>query len=185
MEARCFLLLHAHKDKINIGSILRSAVAFHVKDVLLYGPGKVSTHGSQMGRKAVETSHFLTLQEAIAFCKAQPGGCTICGVVIDVSSQPVEKQPFRGNTGFLLGHSGRGLTSEELQFCEQLVSIAQYSGAVPSLGSVIAGSIVLHHFGLWAGKQEQERKGQKFVVCTTSGRWFHLPETAPLSSECL
>lgn len=37
------------------------------------------------------------------------------------------------------------------------------------------GSIALHHFGLWAGKRERERHGQKFVVQKKSLRSVPLP----------
>jgi len=48
--------------------------------------------------------------------------------------------------------------------CDFFVYIPQHSGATASLNVAIAGSIVLHHFALWAQMPEHARKGEKFVV---------------------
>ena len=40
--------------------------------------------------------------------------------------------------------------------------IPQYTDKTASLNVAIAGSIIFHHFGLWAGYEEEQRTGYKF-----------------------
>ena len=42
--------------------------------------------------------------------------------------------------------------------------IAQYGVGTASLNVAVALSIVLHRFAVWAGYEEREREGEKFVV---------------------
>lgn len=42
--------------------------------------------------------------------------------------------------------------------------IPQYGCGTASLNVTVAASIVLHHFGVWAGFLERTRDGNKFVV---------------------
>jgi hypothetical protein len=44
------------------------------------------------------------------------------------------------------------------------VYIPQHGPGTASLNVTVAASIVLHHFATWAGYQEREREGAKFVV---------------------
>lgn len=42
--------------------------------------------------------------------------------------------------------------------------IAQYGPGTASLNVAVACSIVLHRFAVWAGYEERQREGEKFVV---------------------
>merc|ERR1711953_1010392 len=64
----------------------------------------------------------------------------------------------------MLGNEGAGMTDAQRAICDFFVYIPQHSGATASLNVAIAGSIVLHHFAVWAGMKEHDRKGEKFVV---------------------
>lgn len=57
------------------------------------------------------------------------------------------------------GWQGHGLTPEEMAFCDRFVYIAHYGAGTASLNVTVATSIVLHHFGLWAGFEETVRAG--------------------------
>jgi len=46
--------------------------------------------------------------------------------------------------------------------CDSFVYIPQYTEKTASLNVAIAGSIIFHHFALWAGYKEQKRVGFKF-----------------------
>ena len=54
--------------------------------------------------------------------------------------------------------------------CDEFVYIPQYSGATASLNVAIAGSIVFHHFALWADYNEHGRTGEKFDVVQPRGK---------------
>ncbi|OAY80258.1 hypothetical protein ACMD2_18428 [Ananas comosus] len=79
-------------------------------------------------------------------------------------AMPVTDHPFRKSTAFLLGNEGTGLSERECEICDFFVYIPQYGGGTASLNVTVAASIVLHHFGVWAGFPERVREGNKFVV---------------------
>jgi len=49
----------------------------------------------------------------------------------------------------------------------------------------VAGSIVLHHFGLWAGFKERGRSGEKYIVEETRNSGLKEGEVANLSEADL
>ncbi|XLR58313.1 hypothetical protein S83_008985, partial [Arachis hypogaea] len=59
---------------------------------------------------------------------------------------------------------GTGLSAKECEICDFFVYIPQYGGGTASLNVNVTASIVLHHFGVWAGFGERSRDGNKFVV---------------------
>ena len=81
-------------------------------------------------------------------------------------ARPIHEHPFRGDTLFLLGNEGSGLNSTQLAICDHFVYIPQYTDKTASLNVAIAGSIIFHHFALWAKYPEAGREGQKFEVGT-------------------
>lgn len=78
----------------------------------------------------------------------------------------VEQHPFDGNTAFLVGNEGTGLTEQQKKRCDYLVYIKQF-GQGASLNVNVATGIVLHHFSLWADYQENPMDNGKFVSETT------------------
>ena len=51
-----------------------------------------------------------------------------------------------------------------MDICDHFVYIPQYSDKTASLNVAIAGSIIFHHFALWAQFKESSREGEKFDV---------------------
>ncbi|CAD7926848.1 unnamed protein product [Amoebophrya sp. A25] len=74
------------------------------------------------------------------------------------------RTPFRKSTCFMLGNEGAGMSVQQLRICDFLVHIPQYSAATASLNVAVAGSIVLHHFALFARFQPHTICGEKFEV---------------------
>eukprot|EP00397_Hematodinium_sp_SG-2012_P053363 GEMP01063658.1.p1 GENE.GEMP01063658.1~~GEMP01063658.1.p1 ORF type:complete len:101 (-),score=25.91 GEMP01063658.1:530-832(-) len=62
----------------------------------------------------------------------------------------------------MLGNEGTGMNEKQMAACDYFVYIPQYSEATASLNVAVAGSIVLHHFALWAKFKTTEREGYKF-----------------------
>ena len=56
------------------------------------------------------------------------------------------------------------MSAKQLKLCERFVYIPQHGPGTASLNVTVAASIVLHHFAVWAGLPERERRQQKFVV---------------------
>ncbi|CAE7200987.1 ysgA [Symbiodinium natans] len=157
-----FLLIYNVSKKQNFGTLLRSACAFGVSEVLVVGAKKISTFGNQGTAAHANVRHFDTLQAAKDDLRSR--GAQICGIEIDDTAQPVTSHPFGGSTAFMLGNEGEGMSTAQKEVCDSFVYIPQFTGATASLNVAIAGSIVLHHFATWAGMQEHPRSGEKFVV---------------------
>lgn len=134
---------------------MRSACAFGVTEVLVVGAKKLALFGNQGTAGHAATSHFESLEVAKAELTAR--GARLCGVEIDDSAVPVHQCPFTGSTAFMLGNEGCGMTPAQRAACDFFVYIPQHSGATASLNVAVAGSIVLHHFALWASMPEQPR----------------------------
>lgn len=64
----------------------------------------------------------------------------------------------------MLGNEGSGLNQNQIALCDSFVYIPQYTDKTASLNVAIAGSLIFHHFALWAGYQEQSREGYKYEV---------------------
>lgn len=64
----------------------------------------------------------------------------------------------------MLGNEGSGLNANQMAICDHFVYIPQYTDKTASLNVAIAGSIIFHHFALWAQYKEASRDGYKFDV---------------------
>eukprot|EP00906_Rhabdomonas_costata_P001607 RCo002633 len=118
------VMVHNIKSKQNVGTILRSAVAFGFREIILYGGTKLNTFGSHVARDALPVRQFVSLKEAVAYLKS--AGYSLCGVEIMPQAQPVNLQPFHGSTCFLLGNEGEGLSEAQQAVCDGFVYIPQY-----------------------------------------------------------
>ena len=166
--AEAILLMHNLQSRSNKGDMLRTAAAFGVGEIVWVGDTKVGTLGSHGVENFLRFSHFRKFDEAVAYLRTVRRA-SICGCEIAEEAQPVWSQPFRGTTAFLMGNEGRGLSSQQLEACDHLVYIPQYSGATASLNVNAACAIVLHHFAEWSGMAESPRDSfnpAKFEVGT-------------------
>lgn len=59
---------------------------------------------------------------------------------------------------------GQGLSEKQMRLCDGFVYIPQHGPGTASLNVTVAASIVLHQFAVWAGYEERQREGAKFVV---------------------
>ena len=95
---------------------------------------------------------FWNLKGVKKYCQSR--NISICGVEIRPGAEPIHKQPFRGETVFMLGNEALGLNQNQIDTCDHFVYIPQHTKKVASLNVAIAGSIIFHHFALWAGFEE-------------------------------
>jgi tRNA C32,U32 (ribose-2'-O)-methylase TrmJ len=64
----------------------------------------------------------------------------------------------------VLGNEGSGLNSTQIAICDHFVYIPQYTDKTASLNVAIAGSIIFHHWAMWAQYTEAPRTDQKYDV---------------------
>ncbi|XP_068660968.1 uncharacterized protein [Aristolochia californica] len=162
MAPESFILVHNVAKRHNIGTMARSATAFGVSEFILVGRRDFNSFGSHGSTSHLRFRHFHSLSEAREYVKEKD--CDICGVEIADGAVPVSQHPFRKSTAFLLGNEGTGLSAKECEICDFFVYIPQYGCGTASLNVTVAASIVLHHFGVWAGFPERIRDGSKFSV---------------------
>eukprot|EP00877_Chromochloris_zofingiensis_P001942 jgi/Chrzof1/11749/Cz06g08090.t1 len=149
--------------------------------VCLVGSRQFNTFGSHGSVDYVSMRYFPTIEACCSYLK-DTQGCTILGVEIEGSAKAVHQHPFTGNTAFMLGNEGQGLSDKQMRLCDGFVYIPQYGSGTASLNVTVAASIVLHHFAVWADYTERLRQGAKFAVaerpqrCTPRG-------VVPLSEE--
>lgn len=58
------------------------------------------------------------------------------------------------------------MSEKQITACDEFVYIPQYGKGTASLNVTVAGSIIMHHFALWANFKETERQNDcaKFYV---------------------
>lgn len=156
------MVVHNIAKRHNVGTLARSATAFGVSEVILVGRRDFNAFGSHGSTPHLRFRHFHSLTDARLFLKEKD--CDICGVEITDGAFSITDHPFKKSTAFLLGNEGTGLSAKECEICDFFVYIPQYGGGTASLNVTVAASIVLHHFGVWAGFSERIRDGNKFVV---------------------
>ncbi|KAL5541734.1 hypothetical protein UlMin_009444 [Ulmus minor] len=179
MGIESYVVVHNIAKRHNVGTLARSATAFGVSELILVGRRDFNSFGSHGSTSHVRFRHFHSLREARDFLKERD--CDICGVEIADGALAVNEHPFKKSTAFLLGNEGTGLSAKELEICDFFVYIPQYGCGTASLNVTVAASIVLHHFGVWAGFSERSRDGNKFIVAekpVNQGKRNYGPETA-------
>ncbi|XP_052190879.1 LOW QUALITY PROTEIN: uncharacterized protein LOC127800349 [Diospyros lotus] len=157
-----YVVVHNIAKRHNVGTLARSATAFGVSELILVGRRDFNAFGNHGSASHLRFRHFHSLSDARLFLKERD--CDICGVEITDEAIAVDRHPFKRSTAFLLGNEGIGLSAKECEICDFFVYIPQYGCGTASLNVTVAASIVLHHFGVWAGFSERTRDGNKFVV---------------------
>ena len=155
------LVIYNISNDHNFGWLMRTANALGVSETLVVGRNKFNKTG-HMGTDSgfAARRHFYRIEEAVDYLKSRD--FTLTGVEINAEAKPVESHPFRGNTAFLMGNEGTGISAKAQAFCDDFVYIRQF-GSGASLNVNVAAGIVLHHFSLWAGFEQNQIKGEKFI----------------------
>ncbi|XP_078436310.1 tRNA/rRNA methyltransferase (SpoU) family protein [Wolffia australiana] len=163
MAVESLVVVHNVAKRHNVGMMARSAAAFGVSEMVLVGRRDFNAFGSHGSTSHLRFRHFHSLSRARLYLKEERN-CDICGVEITDDAVSVNRHPFKRSTAFLLGNEGTGLSAKEIEICDFFVYIPQYGGGTASLNVTVAASIVLHHFGVWAGFAERKREGNKFSL---------------------
>ena len=162
---KSFLLVFNIGKQKNAGSLIRSAGAFGTSEIFLVENKKKHkplSFGSQGVEKQTTFRIFPSLGEISTYCKREE--IRIIGIEINHDSVSIQSHPFSGDTLFMLGNEGTGLNQRQKEICDSFVYIPQYTSMTASLNVAVAGSIVLHHFGVWAGWKENDIIGEKYEV---------------------
>ncbi|EEA06490.1 RNA methyltransferase, TrmH family protein [Cryptosporidium muris RN66] len=174
-DFKFYLILMNISKRQNFGALLRSACGFGVSEVLAVGKRKLRTFGNKGTLPYISLTYYDTLEEVVEIVHAEE--MDIVGIEINENSLPVYPHPFRRSTAFILGNEGTGLSQRQIDICDYLVYIPMYGSGTASLNVAIAGSILFHHFALWAKFDESHRTGQKYTLGEyldkKSGQYIH------------
>ncbi len=161
MPPQSALIIYNISNDHNFGWLLRTANALGVSETLVVGRQKFNKTG-HMGTDSGFASrrHFYRIEEAVDYLKKKD--FQLYGVEINDQAKAVETHPFTGHTAFLMGNEGTGISEKARKFCDDFIYIRQF-GSGASLNVNVAAGIVLHHFSIWAGFEENVISGEKFI----------------------
>ena len=147
------VLIFNIQSKHNVKSIINTALSFNCDKILIIGKDKKvlqQFYSNEKNQKIINEKFivFNNLEELKEYIKKN--NIYVCGVEIGKDCIPIQKEPFKGDTLFVLGNEGMGLNQRQKELCDQYVFIEQYSNKTGSLNVCIAASIIFYHFFQWS-----------------------------------
>ena len=140
-----YLLLDGLQDPGNVGTIMRTALAFGYDQIImskdcvdLYNDKVIrSTQGALFQMNTC----IMDLKEAITFLKQQ--GVKVYGTCLQ-NAQSIDQQQRYSQMAFVMGNEGQGVHQEILDLCDERLYIPIQS--IESLNVAIAAAITMYHF---------------------------------------
>lgn len=136
------LILDNLQDPGNVGTLVRSAVAFGFDDIYLVGgadPFSEKVIRSSAGTILKARLHMISFDD-IARHKAD---ITDNFVVADMSGETINKIHLpKGRIAVIIGNEGQGVSAEFMNLADKKISIPMTNG-VESLNAGVAGSIIM------------------------------------------
>jgi len=136
------------RDPTNLGTIIRTAVAFGARG-LVAGAAGVDPYSRRVLRTSmgavfrvpiVQTDDWGAVLDAL-----HAAGFETVAAVVDPSSPPLAALPRLRRTAVLFGNEDRGLPAALARRCTRQVMLPM-AGGVDSLNVAVAAGIILHHF---------------------------------------
>ncbi|MDR0812408.1 MAG: RNA methyltransferase [Oscillospiraceae bacterium] len=139
-----YVILDGIQDSGNVGTIIRTGVAFGLNRFILT-PGCADIFSPRTIRASMGTvfsaEYIYTDCAAIAAAKAR--GLRIAGTALySEAKQPRDSELLRGGYSAAFGAEGRGLTVEMTELCDEFVKIPIYGAE--SLNVAVAAGIILY-----------------------------------------
>lgn len=145
LSGKRYLLLDNLQDPGNIGTLVRTALAFGIDQVIL-SKQCVDLYNDKLLR-AMQGAHFhisciyRDLQEVIPLLKQN--GVSVIGSALE-NGQPIDTLIKTEQMAFILGNEGNGMNKEILSLCDDIAYIP--ISTIESLNVAVAGSIMMYHF---------------------------------------
>ena len=163
----CAIMIHNTSMKRNVGGIIRTAAAFGVNQIIFVGKKKsMQTFGAHGCQRRMHTLYFDRLNDAVSYVHDSLR-CSIVGIEIrpEALSLRENSPPFHGNTCFLLGNEGFGLSEQDASICDYFVYIPHAGSGTGSLNVSVACSLVLYQFKMvYCNAPEAAREDSKYLV---------------------
>lgn len=141
-----YLVLDNVQDPTNVGSVVRSALAFGVKQIILidgayaYLPKTIRT---SMGYVFATNIFALNEQEFLQFSKTHNLNLLGASMHGENINNLKHLAPKHENHGFVAGNEGQGIRPSISKLCKKFVAIPMQNG-VESLNVAVSVAIILH-----------------------------------------
>ncbi len=147
-NAPCFqgriLLLESVRDPGNLGTIIRTARAFGISDLVLsedcadiYNPRTIR---AAMGTLFSQRIHIT--QDLVGLIHAIKGERAVYAAALDAGAAKLGHVAFGAQDAVVIGNEGHGLSADVVSACTQRIYIPMESG-VESLNAGVAASVLL------------------------------------------
>ena len=134
-----FLVLDRIQDPGNLGTIVRTALAFDFRDIYMYNC--VDWTNDKVLRSTMGTIADVRLYECDLSALERLKGYPLFGA--DMDGEKLEDVHSDGIVGVALGNEANGLGTEVLSLCNRSVAIPMKNG-VESLNVAVAGAIIMN-----------------------------------------
>ncbi len=143
-ENRLYLILESIQDPGNLGTIVRTAEATGVTCIIIggetcdiYNPKVIrSTMGAIFRVPFVNSTNLIKTVDILKSNNVTVYGAHLCG-------NNLYSEKFNGNTAFLIGNEGNGLSEEISSKADKLIKIPM-NGRVESLNAAVSTSILCY-----------------------------------------
>ena len=152
ITGRLVLALDGISDPANLGSMLRTAEAFGVTDILC-SDQTVDLYSTKVLRGAMGSSFRVRIHRgnlAVRLVELQKDGYEICATALSDESVLLHKMEFSPKTVIVIGNEGNGVSEEILRLANKTVLIPM-AGQNESLNAAAAAAVVL-----WQGYQGRD-----------------------------
>jgi tRNA G18 (ribose-2'-O)-methylase SpoU len=129
------------RHDFNIGSVVRTANAFLVKEVHVVGRRRWNRRGAMVTDRYQHVRHHEDVDSLLTWARAE--GLAVVGIDNLPGSVPLEETRLPRHALLLLGQEGPGLSPEARERLDIVVSIAQY-GSTRSINVGAAAAIAMH-----------------------------------------
>lgn len=137
------LVLDAVQDPGNVGTMLRSAEAAGVAQVLC-APGTADVYSPKVVRSAMGAHFYLPLQADTPWEKIVAALNDIQSIYAATGSAPTayDTVDWQGSVALIIGNESQGVSKRALALATQLIAIPMV-GRAESLNAAVAGSVIL------------------------------------------
>ena len=145
IDGKRYLILDDLQDPGNIGTLIRTALAFSFDQVIL-SDCCVDLYNDKLLRSMQWANfHISCIYENLKtiISKLQANGVTVVGSALE-NGKDINKIDTCKKMAFIIGNEGNGVNKEILAKCDQIGYIP--INTIESLNAAVAGSIIMYHF---------------------------------------
>ena len=123
----------------NIGSVVRTANAFLVQEIVIVGKRRWNRRGAMVTDRYQHISHCEDVEQFVQWAGSRP----IIGIDNLPGSKPIEQVELPLDCVLVFGQEGPGLSEPMRAVCQEVLHIAQF-GSTRSINAGAAAAIAMH-----------------------------------------